>query len=145
MVPVSKPGPTVYSCNSCSYTCKSKPTIANHKKKMHGSVTLAMKKVNTKKRLVVHFNCEECHSTFDNKQKLKKHTKEQHEAAEEDEGAPSPPRKVLRGQDLDQRIEVDTEFPKTVEEAKEEDGIVETYDDIEEDNETVHVMNRPPP
>ena len=145
MVPVSKPGPTVYSCNSCSYTCKSKPTIANHKKKMHGSVTLAMKKVNTKKRLVVHFNCEECHSTFDNKQKLKKHTTEQHKVAEEDEGAPSPPRKVLRGQDLDQRIEVDTEFPKTVEEAKEEDGIVETYDDIEEDNETVHVMNRPPP
>ena len=45
---------------------------------MHGSLGLASRKVDPKKRQGNQFNCEVCQSTFDSQQKLKKHINEQH-------------------------------------------------------------------
>ena len=83
---------------------------------MHGSVSLAIKKPNPKKRPAVHVNCDSCNSTFESKLKLKKHIQEQHKKIEEEEREPSPPRKALRGHDLDTRLDdEDTEIDNIIE------------------------------
>ena len=87
-------------------TCKSKPTIENHKKKVHSSVKLP--KANLKKRKVTHFTCEVCQSTFDSKNKLTDHIKEQHNTKEE-EIPHSPPRKERKSDNLDNKIEEEDE------------------------------------
>ena len=97
-------GPTTFSCKSCTYTCKSKPTIVNHRKKVHGSVGVVTKKTNPKKRQVTYFSCDACQSTFDSKLKVKTHIEEQHGKKEEDT-PPSPARKAQKQENLDTRIE----------------------------------------
>ena len=71
---------------------------------MHGSFGVATKKTNEIKRQVTYFTCDACQSTFDNKQKVKKHIKEQH-GKEQEDTAPSPVRKAQKPENLDQRIE----------------------------------------
>ena len=97
-------GPTTFSCKSCAYTCKIKPTIVNHRKNMHGSAGIVTKKTVPKKRQVTYFSCDACQSTFDSKITVKMHIEKQHGKKEEDT-APSPARKVQKQEDLDARIE----------------------------------------
>ena len=97
-------GPTQFLCSSCIFTCKSKPTLSNHRRKLHGSIGKVLSKPEPKKRQAQHFTCLECQSTFTTRPKLKKHVKDQH--AEEDDHIiqeSSPPRKAAK-EDLDQRI-----------------------------------------
>ena len=105
MVMVLK-GPTTFSCKSCAYTCRSKPTILNHRTKMHGSAGIVTKKTVPKKRLVTYFSCDAYQSTFDSKIKVKMHIEKQRWRKEGDT-APSPARKAQKQEDLDARIEDD--------------------------------------
>ena len=113
----------------CKYSCKSKPTIENHKKKTHGNT--AQVRIGGKKRHLTSFNCGVCQSTFDSKHKLDKHAKEQHNV-EEDETPSSPARKAQKPEDLDQRIEEEKVADEIMEDDREETIITKGVDNKEE-------------
>ena len=122
-------GQTTYNCSLCKYSCKSKPTIENHKKKTHGNT--AQVRIGGKKRHLTSFNCGVCQSTFDSKHKLDKHAKEQHNV-EEDETPSSPARKAQKPEDLDQRIEEEKVADEIMEDDREETIIPKGVDNKEE-------------
>ena len=91
------------NCESCDFTCRSKPSLKRHKTMVHGSQNVP--KEATTKRKIPMVTCTECHSTFSNKTKMKKHVNEEHEKEEQqDEPKEAPPRKESKTEDLNERI-----------------------------------------
>ena len=88
----------VFPCIKCEFKTKSKSTLMVHNRMNH--------KEETAKRSKVTLQCKKynCESTFDNQEKLKEHTKKQHEepeiiqTLETESPSSSPPRKKLEKQ-----------------------------------------------
>ena len=75
---MSQPAP---SCTMCDFTCCSKPSLQRHMPMVH--ISTKVKEKPTKKRTIGCFTCMSCQSTFDTRQKMKKHTQKEHNAEEE--------------------------------------------------------------
>ena len=124
-------GPLKFKCSSCEFECKSKPTLSNHRRKMHGSIGKSLAKTEPKKRQAQHFTCLECQSTFASKIQLKKHVKDQH--VEEEDLEHSPPRKAVK-EDLNNKIveeEGNSEDGGTTQKATNNEKMEEDEEDLE--------------
>ena len=97
------------NCESCDFTCRSKPSLLKHKTLVHTSQNVP-KEPAFKKRKIPMVTCTECHSTFTSKSKLKKHVNEEHKNEERQEILKeSPPRKESKTEDLNVRISIEHE------------------------------------
>ena len=121
------------NCESCDFSCRSKPSLQRHQILVHTSNRISKEKV-TKKRKIPIVTCTECHSTFTSKAKMKKHVNEEHEHEErQEEQNESPPRKEAKKEDLNVRITIDQKQDTTaMEETPVEEKETEEIGRVEE-------------
>ena len=118
---------------------------------VHGSQNVP--KEATKKRKIPMVTCTECHSTFLNKTKMKKHVNEEHEKEErQDEPKESPPRKESKTEDLNERIVTEieeedntmeeTQIEKEANEAKKVDEVLDLRRRIYDQGQTLYNLQQ---
>ena len=95
------------NCGSCDFTCRSKPSLQRHQALVHTSKNIPIEQV-TKKRKIPIVTCTECHTTFVNRTKMKKHVNEEHNNEKrQDEQKESPLRKEAKKEDPNLRSSTD--------------------------------------
>ena len=95
-----------FKCESCEYTCRSKPSLKRHVTMIHSSNKVEKVKEN-KKRPFPSVTCPTCQSTFASKIKMKKHVESEHEDGKKED---SPQRKIAKTADLNSRIVPDEQM-----------------------------------